>query len=147
MPRVKKEVEQVKETTPKDFVSGTGRRKTSVARVFLYKDKGDFTVNGISINDYFPNEKEKIKWMRPFHVIGVSHPNSQFSATIKVYGSGRSSQLNAIIHGLSRTLSKISEEYSQTLRKQGLLTRDPRMVERKKYWFRKARKTPQYSKR
>jgi len=147
MPRVKKEEVQISEETPKDFIAGTGRRKTAVARVFLFKDKGDITVNGISINDYFPSEKDKIKWMRPFHIIGVSHPNSQFSATIKVYGSSKSSQLNAIIHGLSRTLSKLSEENSQSLRKQGLLTRDSRMVERKKYWFRKARKTPQYSKR
>jgi len=141
MPKVKEE------KNIKDFIAGTGRRKTAVARVFLFKDKGDFTVNGVSINDYFPKEKDKVKWMRPFHVIGVSHPDSQFSATILVHGSGKSSQLNAIIHGLSRSLSKLSEENSQILRKQGLLTRDPRMVERKKYWLRKARKAPQYSKR
>jgi len=129
------------------FISGTGRRKTAVARTFLYSEKGDFTINDMQINDYFPTEKEKLKWMKPFHLIGVSHPNAQFNATIKVVGSGKSAQLGAVVHSISRALSKLNEEYSNILRKQGLLTRDPRMVERKKPFLRKARKSPQYSKR
>ncbi|MBI2620829.1 30S ribosomal protein S9 [candidate division WWE3 bacterium] len=129
------------------FVSGTGRRKTAVARVFLYKTKGDFTINDRPIDDYFLTEAEKVEWARPFHVVGVSHPSSQFSASIKLAGSGKSAQLGAVVHGLSRALASVDDEYAKILRKQGFLTRDSRMVERKKYWFKKARKAPQYSKR
>jgi small subunit ribosomal protein S9 len=131
----------------KGFISGTGRRKTSVARVFLWETKGDFIVNGKKFDEYFPDETDKIKWEKPFHTIGVSHPEAKFSASIKVSGSGKSSQLDAIILGISRALSKIDGEYDTSLRRQGLLTRDSRMVERKKPYLRKARKRPQYSKR
>lgn len=136
-----------KKVETKKLYIGTGRRKTAVARVFLTEDKGDFTVNGMDLNTYFPGEINKVSWMKPFHAIGVSHPTAQFSATIKVLGSSKSSQMGAVILGVSRALAEISEEYSKTLRKMGLLTRDPRMVERKKYFLRKARKSPQYSKR
>jgi small subunit ribosomal protein S9 len=131
----------------KGFITGTGRRKTSVARVFLWETKGDFIVNGMKIEEYFPDEIDRIKWEKPFHTIGVSHPEAKFSASIKTSGSGKSSQLDAIVLGISRALSKIDDEYSKSLRKQGFLTRDPRMVERKKPYLRKARKRPQYSKR
>lgn len=138
------------ETEKKNYeksIKATGRRKTAVARVFLYIEKGDFTVNDINIDDYFSTEKEKLIWLKPFHLIGLSHPTAKYSATIKVNGSGKSAQLGALVHGISRALALESEEYSKILRKQGMLTRDPRMVERKKYFLRKARKTPQYSKR
>lgn len=131
----------------KGMIPGTGRRKTAVARVFLYNEKGDFLINGMSIDEYFPSEKEKLEWVRPFHVVGVAHPTSHFSGTIKVHGSGKSAQLGAVIHGISRALASINEEYSVALRKNGLLTRDSRMVERKKPYLRKARKAPQFSKR
>lgn len=140
-------IEAVEKSVKKGFISGTGRRKTAIARVFLYKEKGDIVVNGKGIDIYFPSEVEKVKWLKPFHIIGVSHPESQYSALIKVSGSSKSSQLGAVIHGFSRALAEISEEFSLVLRKQGLLTRDSRMVERKKYFLRKARKAPQYSKR
>lgn len=129
------------------LVIGTGRRKTAIARVFLYEEKGEFMVNDVNINDFYPTEKDKIKWMKPFHIIGVSHPGSQFSGTIKVTGSGKAAQINAVTHGLSRALAALNEEFSKLLHKQGMMTRDPRMVERKKYFLRKARKRPQYSKR
>lgn len=129
------------------FVSGTGRRKTAIASVFLYQEKGDFSVNGVNANDYFKAEKDKLFWMKPFHAIGLSHPTSQFSGQIRVKGSGKSSQTGAIIHAIARALAKIKDEYILTLSKQGLLTRDSRMVERKKPFLRKARKSPQYSKR
>ena len=130
-----------------NLITGTGKRKTAVARVFLYPEKGDFFVNDKNIEEYYNTELEQITWKRPFHTIGVSHPASQFRATIKVDGSGDSSQLDAIVHGLSRALAKISEEYHVALSRAGFLTRDSRMVERKKPYFRKARKKPQYSKR
>lgn len=131
----------------KDFIAVVGRRKTAVASVFLYQEKGDFIVNGKPIQEVYSTEKDILKWTKPFHVIGVSHPGSQFRATIVVKGAGKPSQLSAVTHGLSRALAEISEENGKLLRKQGLLTRDPRMVERKKYFLRKARKAPQYSKR
>lgn len=129
------------------YITGTGRRKTAIARVFLSQDKGDITVNGIDIDQYFPTEKENMRWMKPFHTIGVSHPKAKYSASIKVEGSGKSAQLDALVHGLSRALAKLSEEFRSVLSKQGFLTRDPRMVERKKPYLHKARKAPQYSKR
>ncbi len=130
-----------------NLIACVGRRKTAVARMFFYQDKGEFTINGKPINDYFPSEKEQLNWMKPFHLIGVSHPGSKFNATIKVAGSGKAAQMEAVVLAVSRALSKISEEYSLILKKNGLLTRDPRMVERKKPYLRKARKAPQYSKR
>jgi len=131
----------------KGLFIGTGRRKTAVARVFLWDKKGEFTVNGMSINDYFESNVDKAKWEKPFHAIGISHPEAKYSATIKVSGSGKPSQMDAIILGISRALSKIDEEFDKVLRKQSFMTRDSRMVERKKPFLHKARKRPQYSKR
>ncbi|MBN1162238.1 30S ribosomal protein S9 [Patescibacteria group bacterium] len=131
----------------KGFTSGTGRRKTAVARVFVWPEKGDHVINDTNFEDYFPSEKEQNTWLKPFHAIGVSHPSSKFTISVKVEGSGKAAQLDATVHGISRALSKIDEEYSKILRKQGFLTRDPRMVERKKYNKHKARRAHQYSKR
>lgn len=128
-------------------LAGTGRRKTATASAFLEEQKGGITVNDVDIDTYYKTEREKVVWSRPFHLIGVAHPKSRFTITIKVHGSGRSAQLGAIVHALSRALAKLNEEYAKILRKQGLLTRDSRMVERKKYYLHKARKAPQYSKR
>jgi small subunit ribosomal protein S9 len=136
-----------KYTIKKDHITAVGRRKTSSASIFLYEGKGDILVNFVDIDEYFPSAKEKLKWMEPFHLIGVSHPRSKFNATIKVEGSGKSGQLGAVVHAMSRALAKLSEENQIVLSKEGFLKRDPRMVERKKYYLRKARKRPQYSKR
>jgi len=144
MPRTPKEPEN---SIKKGFVTGTGRRKTAVARVFLWNEKGEFIVNGMGIQSYFSSEVAQTKWVKPFHLVGVSHPEARFSASIKVGGSGKSAQLDAVVHGLSRALEKIDPEFGKTLRKQGLMTRDSRMVERKKPYLHKARKAPQYSKR
>ncbi len=129
------------------FITGTGRRKTAVASVFVWDEKGEIMVNNVDIAEYFPTEKEQLKWTRPFHLIGVSHPKAKFNASIKVRGSGKAAQLDAVVHGLSRALSAMNTEYDEVLRKQGLLTRDDRMVERKKPNLHKARKASQYSKR
>ena len=141
--------EKAVDTKPgkKGLFVGTGRRKTAIARVFLWDKKGEFTVNGKSINDYFESNVDKTKWEKPFHAIGVSHPEAKYSATIKLSGSGKPSQMDAIILGISRALSKIDGEFDKVLRKQSFMTRDSRMVERKKPFFHKARKKPQYSKR
>lgn len=137
----------MKETINKNLITGTGRRKTAVARIFLYDKKGEFTINEKPIKDYFPSDLEQNNWLKPFHAVGVAHPESKYTATIKIHGSGKSAQMGALIHGLSHALSKISEEWSAILRKQGFMTRDPRMVERKKPNLHKARKATQYSKR
>lgn len=129
------------------FITGTGRRKEATARVFLWQEKGEITVNGIDIEKYFPTEKEQNRWLKPFHAVGVSHPKAKYEVSIKVAGSGKSSQLGAVVHGISRALAKLDVENSKILRKLGLLTRDSRMVERKKPYLHKARKAPQYSKR
>lgn len=155
MPRAKKEQttqeaeqeQEVRMPVKKDFISGTGRRKTAVARVFLYKTAGEILINGKPMDEHFSSEKEQTEWKRPFHLVGVSHPEAQYSATIKVAGSGTSAQLGAVVHGISRALAKTDESFAKILRRAGLMTRDSRMVERKKYWLRKARKAPQYSKR
>jgi len=143
---VKEKIQERAKIEPK-FFSGTGRRKTAVARVFMWDDKGDITVNGMDINEYFPSEKEQIAWTRPFHILGISHPKAKFKASIKVAGSGKPAQLGAVAHGISVALSRMNEEYSVMLHKQGLMTRDSRMVERKKPNLHKARKASQYSKR
>ncbi|OGC46482.1 30S ribosomal protein S9 [candidate division WWE3 bacterium RBG_19FT_COMBO_34_6] len=130
-----------------NLIIATGRRKTSTARVFLYPEKGDIFVNDIKIDDYYTKEIDRLSWKKPFHTLGIPHPLMQFRGTIKVEGSGRSSQLGAVVHALSRALAKYNEEYRKILRRNGFMTRDPRMVERKKYYLRKARKAPQYSKR
>jgi small subunit ribosomal protein S9 len=129
------------------FINGTGRRKTAVATIFMWEEKGDFTINNKPVEEYFPDEMDQNNWVRPFHLIGVSHPKSKFHGSIKVYGSGKSSQRGAILHAVSRALASMNDEYKSILAKAGLLTRDSRMVERKKYFLHKARKRPQYSKR
>jgi len=134
-------------TKKTEFITGTGRRKTAVSRIFLYDKKGEFTVNGKDIKEYFPSDLEQATWVKPFHIVGVAHPDSKFSATIKIQGSGKNAQLGALIHSISHALSKMQEDWSIALRKQGLLTRDSRMVERKKPNLHKARKATQYSKR
>lgn len=136
-----------KKSNKKGLFIGTGRRKTAIARVFLWDKKGEFIVNDRSITDYFESNVDKAKWEKPFHAIGISHPEAKYSASIKVSGSGKPSQMDAIILGISRALSKMDEEFDKVLRKQSFMTRDSRMVERKKPFLHKARKRPQYSKR
>ena len=142
--------EQPEKKTKKEtegLITGTGRRKTAVARVFLYEKKGDIIINDVDSKEYFKSEKDQSKLLKPFFAIGVSHPEAKYSATVKVHGSGKAAQVEAVMHGISRALAQIDEEYRLILRKLGLLTRDSRMVERKKYYLHKARKAPQYSKR
>ena len=129
------------------LITGTGRRKTAVSRLFLYEKKGEFTINGKKVSEYFTSSLDQAKWLKPFHLVGVSHPESKFSGSIKVHGSGKSAQLDAVIHSISHALAKIQEDWSIILRRNKMLTRDSRMVERKKPNLHKARKAQQYSKR
>lgn len=140
-------VKKISKSNKKEFFSGTGRRKRSVARVWLYEEKGEFTVNDKTVKEFFPSSKDTLDWVKPFHTVGISHPQAKFSATIKVSGGGSASQLEAIQMGLARALVLYDETLKPILRAAGLMTRDSRKKERKKPYLRKARKAPQYSKR
>ncbi len=136
-----------KDQKDQEIIIATGRRKTAVASVFLKVGKGKFTVNDKPIDEYFPLEQDKNRWLKPFFVAGISNPEQSYGATIKVFGSGGTGQIGAVSLALAKALCKLMPEMRSPLRKQDLLTRDSRMVERKKPYLRKARKAPQYSKR
>ena len=122
----------------------TGRRKTSIARVRITPGEGKFNINGRSLDNYFPQKAFKETVLKP---LILTQTEFQFDINVNVNGGGISSQSGAIAHGISRALLEANVDYRQLLKKEGLLTRDPRMKERKKYGLKKARKAPQYSKR
>ena len=123
---------------------GTGRRKTSAARVFLKSGKGDISVNDRSLDTYFGREVARMIVRQPFDVVELT---DKFDVKISVTGGGSFGQAGAIRHGISRALISYDEELRPQLKKAGLLTRDPRKVERKKPGLVKARKSKQFSKR
>lgn len=124
--------------------SGTGRRKTSVARVRLVPGEGKIIINKRDINDYFGLETLKMVVRAPLNLTDTA---GRYDTLISVRGGGLSGQAGAIRHGISRALIKSDEELRAALKKAGFLTRDPRMVERKKYGLKGARRAPQFSKR
>lgn len=126
------------------FYQAVGRRKRASAVVRLFKGDGPFLVNDKPIEEYFPGEPAKAVYLEPFRTAGTE---GKFSGTIKVSGGGRGGQLGAVVLGFARALVVYDEKFRQPLRRAGLLTRDPREKEPKKYFLRKARKRPQYSKR
>ena len=123
---------------------GTGSRKSSVARVYLSAGKGEITVNGRSIDEYFGTEILKTIVRQPLVVTGTE---GKFDINVTVKGGGTTGQAGAVRHGISRALLQADAEYRPALKKEGFLTRDPRMKERKKYGLKKARRAPQFSKR
>ena len=131
-------------TSSKPYFYGTGRRKSSVARVRLYPGTGNITINGREIDDYFGLETLKLIVNQPF---GVTDTVGKFDIVANVKGGGISGQAGAIRHGAARALLLVDESYRPLLKKAGLLTRDPRMKERKKYGLKAARRAPQFSKR
>ena len=128
----------------KTYYYGTGRRKHSVARVRVYEGTGKITINGRDIDDYFGLETLKLIVRQPF---GVTDTNDKFDIVCTVAGGGVTGQAGAIRHGLSRALLQFDPELRSALKKEGFLTRDPRMKERKKYGSKAARRAPQFSKR
>ncbi len=127
------------------FTNGTGRRKTAVARVRLLPGEGEIVVNGRTLIEHFGNAIDEADVRLPFRVTGT---DGRFNAMIKVEGGGVSGQAGAIRHGIARALLDLDPEMHRApLRQAGLLTRDPRMKERKKYGLKRARKAPQYTKR
>ena len=131
-------------TSAKPYFYGTGRRKSSVARVRVYPGAGSITINGKDIDQYFGLETLKLIINQPFEVTGTM---GKFDIVATVAGGGLSGQAGAIRHGLARALLLADESYRAPLKKAGFLTRDPRMKERKKYGLKAARRAPQFSKR
>ena len=131
-------------TSAKPYFYGTGRRKKSVARVRIYPGTGEITINGRSIDDYFGLETLKLIVNQPFGVTGTT---GKFDIVANVTGGGISGQAGAIRHGVARALLNVDAENRAALKAAGLLTRDPRMKERKKYGLKAARRAPQFSKR
>ena len=123
---------------------GTGRRKSSVARVYLVPGKGDIIVNKKSLDDYFGLETLKMIVRQP---LVATQTEDKFDIKVNVFGGGYTGQAGAIRHGIARALLTVDSEYRAALKKEGYLTRDPRMKERKKYGLKKARRAPQFSKR
>ena len=131
-------------TSAKPYFYGTGRRKSSIARVRLYPGNGNITINGKDIDEYFGLETLKLIVNQPF---GVTGTEGKFDIVAFVKGGGFSGQAGAIRHGLSRALVLADENNKPALKAAGFLTRDPRMKERKKYGLKAARRAPQFSKR
>ena len=123
---------------------GTGRRKTATARVFLRPGSGEVTVNGRSLDDYFPNEVLKMVIKQP---LLLTETTERFNVTVTVEGGGSAGQAGAIRHGITRALMEYNNELRDRLKSAGLVTRDPRKKERKKYGQKGARARFQFSKR
>ncbi|HEY7826963.1 MAG TPA: 30S ribosomal protein S9 [Candidatus Limnocylindrales bacterium] len=126
------------------FYYGTGRRKTAVARVRLLPGEGEIVVNGRTMDQHFGSAVTESDVRMPFRVTGT---DGRFNTMVKVEGGGVTGQAGAIRHGIARALLQLDEAHRLSLRQAGLLTRDPRMKERKKYGLKRARKAPQYTKR
>ena len=127
-----------------DVIHKIGRRKTAVARVYVSKGKGNITVNKKDVNTYFPTATLQYKVNQP---LVMTENEKNFDIKVNVYGGGVTGQAEAVRLALSRAMCEVNEENRSILKPEGLLTRDPRMVERKKFGQKKARKKFQFSKR
>jgi small subunit ribosomal protein S9 len=126
------------------YIEGIGRRKTAVARVRIVSGKGHVMVNGKALDSYFTVARFREAARAPFEAL---KGEAYFDATVQVRGGGMSAQAEAVRHGLARALAHHDASFKKKLRVSGFLTRDPRMVERKKYGLKKARRAPQWQKR
>ena len=127
-----------------DKFYGTGRRKSSIARVYVTPGKGDIVINKRDIDSYFGLETLKLVVRQP---LAATDSLGKYDITVSVHGGGTTGQAGAIRHGIARALLKADPELRPVLKKAGFLTRDPRMKERKKYGLKAARRAPQFSKR
>ncbi len=124
--------------------NATGRRKSSIAQVFMKAGTGEIVINKKPMKQYFPHETMKMIVQQPLNVVAVS---GKYDIDVRVKGGGYSGQASAIRHGISRALVMANSDFRGKLKKEGLLTRDPRAVERKKYGLKGARARFQFSKR
>ena len=127
-----------------NYVWGTGKRKCSIAQVRLFAGRGEIVINGKPYQEVFPRLTHRQLIEQPFL---TTNTMGKFHVTVKVNGGGASGQAGAIRHGIARAIAKENELFKPMLRKEGLLTRDARIKERKKYGLKRARKAPQYTKR
>jgi small subunit ribosomal protein S9 len=127
-----------------ETIYATGKRKTSIARVWLEPGEGKFVINERALKEYFGRETCEMVALQPFDITGT---RNQFDVTINVHGGGISGQSIAIRHGIAKALLQYNADFKDPLKKAGFLTRDSRVKERKKYGRRGARRRPQYSKR
>ncbi len=146
---VKKAVKKTEESkkvqeAPSRYFEAKGARKTAVARVRLFTKQEGIVVNGKDMKDYFRDTNLQREILRPFETMNVG---DKVGVTVKVSGGGLRGQAEAVRHGISRALLLFNGEFRKRLRRVGLLTRDARMVERKKYGLKKARRAPQWAKR
>ncbi|MBP5683955.1 MAG: 30S ribosomal protein S9 [Bacilli bacterium] len=123
---------------------GTGRRKSSVARVYLRPGKGTITINGRTFEDYIPSAAIRLDVLQPLE---LTENVEKFDILVNVFGGGITGQAGAIRLGITRALMEANPDYRKILKPAGLVTRDPRAKERKKYGLKKARRAPQFSKR
>ena len=128
----------------KDSKYATGRRKTSIAKIWLKKGSGKIYVNGKNYEDYFKRANHKMQLLRPFEIINQA---TNYDVRCNVKGGGHTGQVGAMVHGISKALLQFDAEFKSALKKEKLTTRDSRAVERKKYGHRKARRSFQFSKR
>ncbi len=128
----------------KDSIYATGKRKTSIAKVWVRKGSGKILVNGKNYDQYFTRANHQMKLLRPLEIIEQA---STFDVKCNVKGGGLTGQVGAMVHGISKALIQLDISYKSTLKKEKLTTRDSRAVERKKYGHRKARRSFQFSKR
>ena len=128
----------------KDSKYATGRRKTSIAKIWLKKGSGKIYVNGKNYEDYFKRPNHKMQLIKPFEIINQP---TEYDVKCKVKGGGLSGQVGAMVHGISKALLMFDSNFKPILKKEKLTTRDSRSVERKKYGLRKARRSFQFSKR
>ena len=128
----------------KDSTYATGRRKKSIAKIWLKKGSGKIYVNGKNYEDYFKRSNHKMQILRPFEIIDQA---TAYDVRCSVRGGGHTGQAGALVHGISRALVQLDSNLKSTLKKEKLTTRDSRAVERKKYGHRKARRSFQFSKR
>jgi len=127
MAEIKAKTKKIKK---KDYIFAVGRRKTAIARVRLFSKSGDMIVNDKPIGEYFPSDVEKKLYLRPFDLTGTK---GKVSISVRVVGSGKRAQLGAVTHGIARALCELNEaDFRPKLKSAGLLTRDPRMKERRK---------------
>jgi len=139
-----KEAEKVPELKPERYFEAVGRRKTAIARVRLFTKKTGLEINNQSFEKYFPVIRLQKKVNAPLEKMKIT---DKLGAVVKVKGGGLSAQADAISLGISRALVKFNADFRKRLRRFGYLTRDSRMVERKKYGLKKARRAPQWKKR
>ena len=135
---------QLNNMSSKGSKYATGKRKTSIAKIWLMKGSGKILINGKDLNEYFKRANHKMQVLRPFEIINQS---TDYDVKCKVSGGGLSGQAGAMVHGISKALLQIDPNLKSELKKEKLTTRDSRSVERKKYGHRKARRSFQFSKR